>query len=275
MAFQDYNVRGLSEWVGMDNFARVLYSDEFWFALWVSVKYALMFMCFGFTAPIVLAFLLSEVPRGKLFFRAIYYLPAVLTGVLVMHLWRGFYGQYGMLNSLFNFSIKLLNYLFGVALSEVHSNWLESPRFALFFCMLPTIWAGMGPGCLIYLAALKTVPDDLYEAADIDGAGFRDKIFNVAIPGIKGLIMINFVGVMIGAMRGSSEFIMVMTGGGPYNPYGQTEVVGLHIFWEAFGYLRFGSAVSMAWVLGTLLIGFTVVHLQRLSRMEFKTAQGV
>ena len=65
-----------------------------------------------------------------------------------------------------------------------------------------------------------------------------------------------------------------MTGGGPYAPYGATEVVGLHIFWEAFGYLRFGPATAMAWVLGSMLIGFTVLHLQRLSRMEFKAAGG-
>jgi len=89
------------------------------------------------------------------------------------------------------------------------------------------------------------------------------------------VVLINFVGSMIGAMKGSSGFIMAMTGGGPYNPYGQTEVVGLHIFWEAFGYLRFGSAVAMGWVLGAMLIGFTLVQLQRLSRMEFRTATGV
>ena len=76
-------------------------------------------------------------------------------------------------------------------------------------------------------------------------------------------------------MKSGSEFILAMTGGGPYTPFGQTEVVGLHIFWEAFGYLRFGAATAMAWILGSLLIGFTVLQLQSLSRMEFKTASGV
>ena len=143
---------------------------------------------------------------------------------------------------------------------------------ALFFCLLPVVWAGMGPGCLIYLAALKTVPEEIYEAADIDGAGIFHKVKHIAFPGIKGLVMINFVGVMIGTIKGGSEMVLAMTGGGPYTPYGQTEVIGLHIFWQAYGFLRFGAATAMAWVLGSLLIGFTVIQLTRLSRMEFKRA---
>jgi multiple sugar transport system permease protein len=272
IAFQDYNVRGFSEWVGMENFANVLYDDEFWHALWVAVQYSVMYMVFGFVAPIALAFLLTEVPRGKILFRTVYYLPAVLTGVVVIFLWKGFYGQYGMVNKVLNVCVSALNLIPGVSLAPVDTAWLESPQFALLFCLIPTIWAGMGPGCLIYLAALKTIPEDLYEAADIDGAGLWAKTFHVAVPSIRALIVINFIGAMIGTMKTGGEFILAMTGGGPYTPYGQTEVVGLHIFWQAFAHLRFGSATAMAWVLGAMLIGFTVIQLQRLSRMEFRTA---
>ncbi len=275
MAFQEYNVRGMSRWVGMENFAFVLFDPEFWFSMWVSVKYAALFMAFGFVAPIVLAVLLTEVPRGKVLFRTIYYLPTVLAGVIVIFLWKGFYGQFGMINHVINFFIDLLNTLPGVALEHVHTLWLTSPTFALMACLLPSIWAGMGPGCLIYLAALKTVPEEQYEAADVDGAGVWHKTIHVAIPGIRGLIFINFIGALIGAVRSGSEFILAMTGGGPYNPYGQTEVVGLRIFMEAFAYLRFGAATAMAWIVGSLLVGFTVLQLQRLSRMEFKTADSV
>jgi len=73
-------------------------------------------------------------------------------------------------------------------------------------------------------------------------------------------------------LKTGGEFILAMTGGGPYTPYGQTEVVGLHIFWEAFAFLRFGTATAMAWILGSMLIGFTVVQMKRLSRMEFRSA---
>lgn len=276
IAFQDYNVRGFSTWVGMSNFADVLFADEFWHAMWISLKYSFYTMIFGFTAPIVLAFLLTEVPKGKLVYRTIYYLPAVLTGVIVIFLWKGFYGANGMINQMLNFGIVAINYLFSWAMTtpikELATNWLDNKQFALFFCLLPTIWAGMGPGCLIYLAALKTVPEEIYEAADIDGAGILQKMTHVAIPSIKALVLINFIGVMIGAMKAGGGFILAMTGGGPYTPHGETEVIGLHIFYQAYGYLRLGPATAMAWVLGSMLIGFTVYRLQQLSRMEFRTA---
>jgi len=272
IAFQDYNVRGFSRFVGLENFANVLFDHAFWYAMWVSLKYGLMFVVFGFWAPIALAFLLTEVPRGKVLYRTIYYMPAVLTGVVVIFLWKGFYGPYGMINQVLNSAIAIVNHLPGVELEEVRKAWLDEPKFALFFCLLPTIWAGMGPGCLIYLAALKTVPEELYEAADIDGAGIWQKIFNVAIPGIKGLILINFIGVMIGMMHAGGGFMLAMTGGGPWTPHGETEVVGLHIFFQAFGYLKFGQATAMAWVLGSMLIGFTVLQLKKLKRMEFRAA---
>ncbi|OGV39230.1 MAG: hypothetical protein A2X48_01230, partial [Lentisphaerae bacterium GWF2_49_21] len=274
MAFQDYNVRGFSTWMGFENFATVLFSAEFWYALLISLEYTVMFMSFGFIAPIVLALLLSEVPKGKIFFRTIYYLPAVLSGVVVIFLWKGFYGQHGMINQMLNFCVDSVNYICGTHITEFTAEWLNSPRFALFFCLLPSIWAGMGPGCLIYLAALKGIPDDLYEAADIDGANAFYKVWSISLPSIKSLIAINFIGAAIGCMKSGSEFILAMTGGGPYTPYGATEVIGLHIFWEAFGYLRFGVATAMAWVLGVMLIGFTVYQLQSLSRMEFKAAGG-
>ncbi|HCE44060.1 MAG TPA: hypothetical protein DET40_10975 [Lentisphaeria bacterium] len=274
MAFQDYNVRGFSTWMGFENFATVLFSAEFWYALLISLEYTVMFMSFGFIAPIVLALLLSEVPKGKIFFRTIYYLPAVLSGVVVIFLWKGFYGQHGMINQMLNFCVDSINYVCGTHITEFTAEWLNSPRFALFFCLLPSIWAGMGPGCLIYLAALKGIPDDLYEAADIDGANAFYKVWSISLPSIKALISINFIGAAIGCMKSGSEFILAMTGGGPYTPYGATEVIGLHIFWEAFGYLRFGVATAMAWVLGVMLIGFTVYQLQSLSRMEFKAAGG-
>ena len=88
MAFQDYNVRGFSEWVGMTNFADVIYDAEFWYAVWVTLKYAVLFGLLGFTSPILLAFLLSEVPKGKVLFRIIYYLPMVLSGVIFIYLWK-------------------------------------------------------------------------------------------------------------------------------------------------------------------------------------------
>ncbi len=260
MAFEDYRVTGGGKFVGLDNFANVLFDKEFCYSLWVAIKYSLIYMAFGFTAPIALAILLQEVPKGKILFRTIYYLPAAITGLITIFLWKSFFQPDGLLNQILH--------ILGIASDE---NWLQNPHWALVCCVIPVIWAGMGPGCLIYLAALKTIPDDLYEAANIDGAGIWKRIMHITLPSIKALIMINFIGALIASFQ-SANFILAMTGGGPYAPYGATEVAGLHIFYKAFFYLKFGLATAMAWVLGLMLIGFTVIQLKRLRNMEFRTA---
>lgn len=271
IAFQDYSVLGDSEWVGAANFAEVLFDVEFWHSMKVSIIYGMLFIVFGFAAPIFLALLLQEIPRGKILFRTLYYLPAVLAGVVVIFLWKSFYSPEGTVNQMLNALITVVNLVPGVAVSPVYENWLENERMVLFFSLLPTVWAGVGPGCLIYLAALKTIPEELYEAADVDGAGIVNKILGVAVPSIKSLILINFIGAVIGAIRGSGGFMLAMTGGGPYSERGgATEVIGLKLFYTTFGYLNFGVGAAMAWVLGAMLIGFTVMQLKRLSRMEFR-----
>ena len=132
-------------------------------------------------------------------------------------------------------------------------------------CVVPTVWASAGPGCLIYLAALKGVPDDIYEAAEIDGANFFQKIWHVTLPTLKALIIINFVGAFIGAAQ-SGGMILIMTFG-----QANTEVAELHIFKEAYTNLKFGTAIAMAWILGISTLLFTIYQLKKLSNMEFKT----
>ena len=144
--------------------------------------------------------------------------------------------------------------------------WLDDSRTALFSCVLPMLWAGMGPGCLIYLAALKGIPDDLYEAADIDGASFTDKLLFVVLPVLRPLLVINFVGVFIAAWQAEAN-ILAMTAGAA-----GTEVAGLRIFYQAFVFLRLGPATAAAWMLASILIGFTLLQLRILSRVQFRTA---
>jgi multiple sugar transport system permease protein len=145
--------------------------------------------------------------------------------------------------------------------------WLSDPETAMLACVIPMVWAGIGPGCLIYLAALKGIPEDYYEAADIDGASFVDKILFVVFPILKPLILINFIGVFIGSWYGAESNILAMTGGS-----GNTEVAGLHIFYKAFRGMKFGPATAMAWVLAFMLVGLTVYQLRIISRVEFKAA---
>ncbi|MBU1908917.1 MAG: ABC transporter permease subunit, partial [Verrucomicrobia bacterium] len=327
MAFQDYRLLGASTWVGLDNFGRILWSVEWWLSLWNALRYSALVMALTFLPPVILAILLQEVPRGKVLFRLIYYLPAVMTGLVVVLLWKSFYepGERGVLNALLmripalgfllvGLALLLVGFTFarrlwfhertGIAflflagggilcflcvrlawpmLCETGApvwkrlllapseprRWLGDTRTAMPACVIPMLWAGLGPGSLIYLAALKSIPDELYEAADMDGATFTDKVLFVVFPMLKPLLIINFVGVFIGSWYGSADTILAMTGGAA-----GTEVAGLHIFYKAFIFLQFGPATAMAWMLGLLLIGFTVYQLRILSRIEFRAAGG-
>ena len=322
MAFQDYRILGSSSWVGFDNFGTALWDGLWWRAVWNAWRYSFLVIALSFIPPILLAILLQEIPRGKILFRTLYYLPAVATGLVVILLWKSFYEESGLLNQVllrvpvivfillglglfwicFRFCRRLLFHdsklsaflffgagvviasacyslahpglvepgrtlterLFGVIPEPVR--WLGDERTAMLACVLPMVWAGMGPGCLIYLAALKGISDDFYEAADIDGATFIDKMLFIVFPILKPLLIINFVGVFVGAWFGATPTILAMTGGGA-----NTEVAGLHIFYKAFIYFQFGPATAMAWMLAFMLIGFTVYQLRLLSRLEFRT----
>jgi ABC-type sugar transport system permease subunit/ABC-type glycerol-3-phosphate transport system substrate-binding protein len=326
IAFQDYRIMGPSSWVWLDNFGAVLWDEEWWLCVWNSFRYSVLTVALTFLPPLLLAILLQEVPRGKLLFRLIFYLPAVMSSVVVILLWRTFYDptESGALNAVLLripiavflalgmlfllLALRLARTLWrhgacfsasatllvggalaytcwalarpvmslpdvawwrklGMGISEP-IRWLQDPNTAMFACVLPMFWAGVGPGCLIYLAALKTIPDELYEVADLDGATFGDKILFIVFPMLKTLLAINFLGVFIHSWLYAAGNILAMTGGAA-----QTEVADLHIFYQAFMFLRFGPAAAMSWILGLLLIGFTAQQLQMLSRVEFTRAE--
>ena len=337
MAFQDYRLLGDSRFVGLRNFIEVVASRPFWLHLVQTFEYVLMLVGIGFIVPIVLAVLLSEIPRGKIVYRVIYYLPAVTTGLVTLFLWKQlFYDptDKGVLNRLilsFNawplpvaVAVKLLMLLGLVAIFAAlifqavkstgtgRERWISGAagatglalvlwflidrganggaaavidafwsRFAferqtflrdrslvMLWLVLPVIWAGAGPGCLIYLAALKSIPDQQYEAADLDGAGVWKKFWFVTVPNLHALIIINFVGAVIAGFKESGN-IFVMTGGGPED---RSMVIGLDIWFRAFLYLDFGAATAMGWIMAALLIGFTLHQLRILNRLQFRAA---
>ena len=267
MAFYDYRIYGDSRFVGLENFIEVMVNPDFWNSVRATVLYVGTSLSIGFFAPIVLALMLSEVPRGKMFYRTMFYLPAVTTGLVIMFLWKMFYAPtpQGFLNRLV---MPILHALHVEGPDVQYIDWLHTPGLAMVCVVVPGVWAAAGPGSLIYLAALKTVPEDLYESISIDGGTFVHKIRHIMFPSIRPLIMINFIGAFIGAFH-AMQNVFVMTGGGPAN---STMVMGIHIWANAFLYLRFGYATAMAWVLGSTLIGFTVLQLRILKKVEFRAA---
>ena len=259
MAFLDYNVIGESTFVGVDNFAAVLFDSVFWVSLLRTAEYVFWSLLLVFIPPIVLALFLSEIPKASVLFRVLYYLPALVSGLIVMLMWKMFFdpSEAGALNQV----LAILD--FGP------QKWLQDKSQAMVSIIIPLAWAGMGPGCLIYLAALKTVPEDLYEASAIDGAGFLGRIWHITLPTIRPLVMIQLIFVLIGAFQ-SADNVLVMTAGGPDHA---THVIGLEIFYDAYVYLRFGVAIAIAWILGFFLIGLTMFQMKRISRMSFTTAK--
>ncbi len=147
--------------------------------------------------------------------------------------------------------------------------WVSDASFAMFGCVLPMVWAGAGPGCIIYLAALKTVPEDLVEAATIDGASFIQKISYITLPRVKLLILIQLMGAIVGALRGGTNFIIAMTNGGPN---GATRTLGMDIFERAFTELEYGVGSAMGWILGGIMIVISCYQMIRMSQSKFRTA---
>ncbi len=148
--------------------------------------------------------------------------------------------------------------------------WLDNPKIALISVILPSIWATAGPGSIIYQAALRSVPDEMYEAADMDGAGVWTKIWRITLPTLKPLIIINLVGVVIASFQ-ATENILVMTAGGPLY---STQTLGLEIWYNAFVFLKFGYATAAAWVMGALLVGFTIYQLRIMKDLRYAAARG-
>ncbi|MCK5851746.1 extracellular solute-binding protein [bacterium] len=310
MAFQDYRILGDSPFVGLRNFVSVFSNREFYVFLYQTLIYVGLSLILGFATPIILAILLTEIPKGKVFLRVVYYLPSVTTGLVTMFLWKQLLfnvTEEGVLNGILLATPAWVYYAIPIALAigcilgSVPSfragnkiagtglaivglfftfaifriqpvteplRWLQDKNLAMGCVIIPGIWAGMGAGCLIYLAALKGIPDEQYEAADVDGAGTIAKLWNVLIPNIKALIIISFVGAFIGAFH-AAQNIFVMTAGGPAN---STMTIGLDIWYHSFLFLKFGYATAESWILGAMLIGFTLMQLQILNKVEFKKA---
>jgi len=275
IAFQDYRIIGKAKWVGLDNFIDVFTQPIFYRSIFNSFLYVALSLAIGFFLPIMLAIALNEIPRGKVLFRTIFYLPAMTSSVVISLVWRQFYDKTedGTLNSLLAPVIEhVLNPVWratGHQPIPIANDWLGNPTLAMFAVVLPGIWAGAGAGSILYLAALKNISPERYEAADIDGANWMQKIRFITLPGIRPLVLINLLGVFIGGFK-AMENVFILTQGGPLNA---TRTIGLEVWQNAFMYLKFGYATAAAWVMGSILIGFTLIQIRSLVKMKFTAAR--
>ncbi len=244
LSFTQYNVVSPISWVGPTNYTTILTGDAlFWQSVKVTFTFAALALPSGLAVGLAVALLLNLNVPGLSVWRAIYYLPSVISGVAVAVLW-----QY-----VFNPRFGVLNW----ALSLVGikgPGWLSDPKWALPSLAIMSLWAA-GGGMILYLAALQGVPTALYDAAKVDGANAWRRLRHITLPMISPVIFFNLVMGTIATFQYFTN-AYVMTQGGPVNA---TLFYNLYLYNSAFRYFRMGYASALAWILFLIILAFTLL----------------
>lgn len=245
MSFQKVNLAGVTSFIGTENF-QTLFSDPVFIKAWTNTAYfTVLALLFGYLVPIIVAVLMNEVRHGQAFFRISVYLPRVAPGVAVSILWLWLFDPaMGLLNSILSF------------FQLPPSQWLLSASSAMPSLVLMSTWAGFGGTAIIYLAALQGVPEELYEAAEIDGASIWQRALNITIPQLKPVMLVTLILQILGTMQVFAE-PFIMTGGGPNNA---TMTILLLIYRYAFTYMDMGVASAASLVLFVVLAILSFIY---------------
>ena len=244
------------KFIGFQNYTDMFKNDVFWKSNSVTIRYVLMALPAGLILAMLLALLVNKQNKIMMFFRSIFFLPSVASGVAVYVLWRW----------IFNPEFGLINYLLSI-FGIKGPNWLLSSDWALPAMVIMSFW-GVGGTMLIYLAGLQSVPQHLYEAAEIDGANLMQRFWSITLPMMSSTIFFTMVIGIIGGLQSfTSSF--VMTGGGPdYATY----FYGLNLYLEAFHNFRMGYASALAWVLFVVVLIITLVQFKLAGRWVYYEA---
>ncbi|MFI9150288.1 carbohydrate ABC transporter permease [Streptomyces sp. NPDC053367] len=244
---------GETTWVGLDNFTTVYNDPAFWQAWRNTLLFTVLALVFGFAVPFVVAVVINEFRHGKGYLRLLVYLPVMLPPVASVLLFKYLYDPgYGLLNEL----LSLLH------LPE--QQWLQDADLSMLSVVLASTWMNMGGAALIYLAALQGIPGELYEAAELDGAGLLRKIWHVTIPQTRLILSLMLLMQIISTMQVFVEPFLLTGGAGPE---GSTTTVVHLIYQYAFNFNDDGAAAALGLLLLVLLAGFSAAYV-RLSRAE-------
>jgi multiple sugar transport system permease protein len=247
LAFTDYNVLSQNlKWVGLDNFQRMLFNDpRYWRAVSATFTFAVFAVPLKLTFALALAMLFNNSRRFVYGYRAFYYAPSIVgASVAVAVVWRELFGRNGPINAVVG--------QFGIAPQA----WLGNPDTALWTVILLSVWE-FGSPMLIFLAGLKQIPPELYEAASIDGAGRWKRFLKITIPMLTPLIFFNLVLQMIfGFTVFTSAFIL---SGGTGAPLDSLLLYSLYLYQKGFKDFQMGYAAAMAWALLLVIGVFTTI----------------
>ena len=245
LSFTDYDLMRSPNWVGAANYVRIATADpKFASAMSVTFLYVALSvpLKLGFALLVALAF--NRGLKGLPVYRAIFYLPSLLgSSVAIAVLWRQLFASDGLVN-------MALWQLFGIE----GPSWISNPDYSLYTLVVLAVWQ-FGSPMIIFLAGLRQIPTDMYEAAEIDGASKVRQFFRITLPLLTPVIFFNAVIQTIDAFKAFTPAFIISEGtGGPIN---STLFYTLYLYQEAFGFLRMGYASALAWILVVIVAAFT------------------
>lgn len=244
LSFTDYDLLNAPRWTGLDNYMRIATDDpKFNAAVRVTLTFVLLSVPLKLIVALAVAMLLNRGLRGLTVYRAIFYLPSLLgTSVAIAVLWRQLFAGDGLINNL----------LLGLGIKG--PSWVSDPDTALYTLVILAVWQ-FGSPMIIFLAGLRQIPADIYEAARMDGASKARQFWRITLPLLTPVIFFNAVVQTIDAFKAfTSAFIISGGSGGPINA---TLFYTLYLYQEAFGFFRMGYAAALAWVLLIIIALFT------------------
>jgi multiple sugar transport system permease protein len=247
LSLTEYDVLRPPVFVGLANFREMFFEDPlFWQSLKITTIYAVVSVPLSIALGLFLALLLNARIHGLAWLRTVYYLPAVLSGVAVSILWA----------MVFNSDWGVLNHLLGLVGIEGPA-WLQSEKWVMPAMIVMSLW-GVGGGLVIYLAGLQGIPTELYEAAQVDGAGIFHKFWHITIPMLSPVLLFQLIMGIVGALQTFTQGY-VMTSGGPNNA---SLFYQLYLWREAFQLLHMGYASALAWGIFVYILALTLLVLR-------------
>ena len=242
-SFTDFDLLTPESWVGASNFVKMMADKKFLASLGVTFRFVFVGVPLQLAFALLLAVLFKRERRGIRLYRAAYYLPSLFgSSIAVAILWRRIFNKTGLINQILA--------LFGVQ----GQNWIASPGTALNTLIALQVWQ-FGASMVIFLASLKQIPTDYYEAATLDGAGKIRQFFSITLPLLTPMVFFNIVMQFISAFQSFTPAYIVSGGtGGPLN---STLFYSLYLYIKGFGEFQMGYACAMAWVLLMIIAAFT------------------
>jgi multiple sugar transport system permease protein len=258
LSFQKWNIfSGDASFVGLDNYLRMFQSAEFWQVLKNTLIYSIGTIPINMALALWIAYLLNKKLAGKKLLRTIFFAPVIISPVAAALIWRWMYDpNFGLVN----FFVE------SVGLDPV--NWLNEPTAAMFALIIMSVWKTFGINMVLFSAGLQGIPENYYEAAELDGAGKWAKFWNITIPMLAPTTFFIMIMSMISSFQ-VFDIVYVLTSGGPL---GSTKVLVFYVYEYAFKFFEMGYASAISYFLFALLFLLTMLQIKYMKSKVYGVA---